>query len=67
MTNIIDIASRRIGKSEKMRIAIKQCFNLNQPLIVSCTDREKKYNELRAMFPDAELKIVGLGVKIWKK
>lgn len=67
MSNIIDIASRRSGRSALMQWAIKRCFELGQPLIIGCTDREKKYNELREIFPDAELEIVGLGVKIWKR
>lgn len=67
MSNVIDIDSRHSDKSTMMQWAIKRCFELGQPLIIGCTDREKKYSELRDMFPDAELEIVGLGVKIWKR
>lgn len=67
MADIIDFSSKRNSKQERLQWAIERCFVLGQSLIVGCNDRQKRYDELKAMFPDAELEIVGLGVKIWKK
>lgn len=67
MTNIIDIASKRQGKSNRLRYVINYVLSKGETLIVGTSRPQERYNELQALFPDANIEITEMGIKIWKK
>lgn len=67
MNNIISLSARRQGKSERLKYVIAHMLASGQSIIVGTEKPQQRYNEIKEMFPDAELEIVKLGVKVWKK
>lgn len=67
MTNIIDIASRRQGKLNRLQYVINHVLSKGETLIVGTSKPQERYDELHAMFPDANIEITEMGIKIWKR
>ncbi len=55
------------GKSTAMHYVVAAALARGQQLIVGTSNHQERYNQLKALFPNAELEIMDLGVRIWKK
>lgn len=67
MTNIIQLSEKRHNKFIRFKRVLEHVLDQGQTLIVGTATPNQRLIELRELFPDAELEIVDLGIKIWKK
>lgn len=67
MTNIIQLSEKRYNKFMRFKKVLEYVLNQGQTLIVGTATPNQRLIELRELFPDVELEIVDLGIKIWKK
>ena len=66
MSNVISFNTKREYKSERLRHVVGLVLAQNQSIIVGTSKPQERYNELKEMFPDAELEFTKTGIKIWK-
>ena len=67
MINIIQLSEKRHNKFIRFKRVLERVLDQGQTLIVGTDTPNQRLMELRELFPDAELEIVDLGIKIWKK
>ena len=67
MTNVIQLSEKRHNKFIRFKRVLEYVLDQCQTLIVGTATPNQRLIELRELFPDAELEIVDLGIKIWKK
>ena len=67
MNNIIELSARREDKSRRLKYVIGLVLARDQSLIVGTANPKLRYNELRDMFPEAQLEMMKYGVKVCRK
>lgn len=65
--NIISLQTRRNNNSDRLKYVVALVLARGQSLIVGSSKPQARYEELKEMFPNAELELNKWGVKICAK